>query len=198
MKRPIAMEDARGELLRHALIHLEEEGHETLSVRRLAEQAGLSSGAPYYHFSDRRALLLGLALEGFREMNVVAETVLAQTFPSSRARLGALSSAFLDYCDAHPQLIDLMYESELTRPIDAELEPAYRRAFDMIVEVMRDIHPAEQPSRSLVRAVTFWTSLFGLSRLLRQQLLDPFKSDLVGEWRDAILGEIVSSALAAA
>jgi len=165
-------------------------------VRRLAEQACLSSGAPYYHFTDRRGLLLGLALEGFRQMNAVAEHVLAQTFCGSRERLTALSSAFLDYCDAHPQLIDLMYESELTRPIDPALEPAYRQAFDMVVQVMRGIHPAEPPSRSLVRAVAFWTSLFGLSRLLRQQLLEPFKDELVGDWRDAILGEIVAAALA--
>ena len=41
------------------------EGLEALSLRALATQAGVSSGAPYHHFADRNDLLATIALQGF-------------------------------------------------------------------------------------------------------------------------------------
>jgi AcrR family transcriptional regulator len=191
-------EDVRADLLRCALTLLEKNGHESLSVRRVAELAGLSSGAPYYHFADRRALLLGLALEGFSNLHALAIRALDVGGVEPWQTLYALASVFLDFSAAHPELMDLMYESELTRPIDPALEPAYRRAFQMVVGVMRNVHPSVDKSTSLIRAVTFWTSLFGLSRLIRQRLLEPFSGEIEGSWRDTILREVVDKATATA
>jgi hypothetical protein len=58
------------------------------------------------------------------------------------------------------------------------------------------IHPAAADPAVLVRAVSFWTSLFGLSSLLHQRLLESFQGELDGSWRDAILGEMVAAAVA--
>lgn len=108
--------------------------------------------------------------------------------------LRALASAFIDFSERHPQLIDLMYESELTRPVDPGLEPSYRRAFDMVVNAVRSAAPNASETISIIRAVAFWTAVFGLSRILRQQLMQPFDDRIAGSWRDVVLDAIVAAA----
>lgn len=193
MKPP---ESARSELIAVALAMLEEGGHAQLSVRRVAERLGRSSGAPYFHFPNRRALLLALAVEGFNRSEARARAVLDRTDLTPQEALCALAETFLDFCDHRPELVDLMYESELTRPIDPQLEPAYRRAFDLVVEAMARVHPDADTRAPMLRAVGYWTALFGLSRLLRQQLLAPFDAKIDGGWREAILRDIVNAATA--
>lgn len=196
MNRNTDAKDGRAGLLRCALSLLEECGNESLSVRRVAERAGLSSGAPYYHFPDRRTLLLDLALEGFRLLDVAASAVLERAEIEPVMALRELASSFLDFSASHPKLIDLMYESELTRPIDEALLPAYREAFDMMVRALEPALAREAAGKAMTRAVAFWTSLFGLSRILRQQMLDPFEQPSGKSWREAILDEIVTAAVA--
>ena len=195
MSATLTTDDARSHLLRCASELLEESGSQALSVRRVSDRAGLSSGAPYYHFADRRALLIALALDGFDQLQRRADAVLAGSALSPAGLLLALSDAFLDFCADHPQLIDLMYESELTRPIDPMLEPAYRRAFELVVNVLQRAQSDRPSSEALVRAVTFWTSLFGLSRVLGHRLLEPFEAEIDGSWREAILETIIEAAV---
>ncbi|HAD65476.1 MAG TPA: TetR family transcriptional regulator, partial [Alcanivorax sp.] len=47
--------DLHAALLREAAVLLREQGVEGLSLRRLAERAGVSRTAPYHHFTDKNA-----------------------------------------------------------------------------------------------------------------------------------------------
>ena len=58
--------DLRQVLLRSAKQLIAEAGIENLSLRRLAERAGVSRTAPYHHFSDKNDLLCAIAAAGFR------------------------------------------------------------------------------------------------------------------------------------
>lgn len=55
----------REELIRRGLEALEREGAEALSLRALAEAAGVSKTAPYRHFKDKDLFLGALADEGY-------------------------------------------------------------------------------------------------------------------------------------
>ncbi|MFV4725668.1 TetR/AcrR family transcriptional regulator, partial [Mycobacterium tuberculosis] len=66
--QPSHREDLRGELLEAAVAYVVREGHESLSLRRLADMVGVAPSAPYHHFPDRRALLIAVALEGYKAM----------------------------------------------------------------------------------------------------------------------------------
>ncbi len=45
------------------------DGPEAVSLRELATAAGVSAAAPYQHFADRSAVLAGVALKGYQDMN---------------------------------------------------------------------------------------------------------------------------------
>ena len=47
---------------------LDEQSIQTLSIRELAREAGVSPGAPYHHFGDRNGLLVALASYGFEKL----------------------------------------------------------------------------------------------------------------------------------
>ena len=49
--------DLRAALIKAATAEIEHGGYENLSLRELADSVGVSRGAPYRHFADRRALL---------------------------------------------------------------------------------------------------------------------------------------------
>ncbi|MEL0252821.1 MAG: TetR/AcrR family transcriptional regulator, partial [Novosphingobium sp.] len=74
-KKPYHRENLRRDLLDAGREYVRQHGHHGLSIRTLAQQVGVSPGAPYHHFPDRRSLLLALAIEGFEEMHDGAEQV---------------------------------------------------------------------------------------------------------------------------
>jgi AcrR family transcriptional regulator len=81
-----------------------------LSLRALAERAGVSKTAPYRHFIDREAFLGALADEGFRllceELELAwAETSLGEKSERLVARMGR---AYMDFAVGHPALYRLM------------------------------------------------------------------------------------------
>ena len=63
--------DLREALVQAALREVERGGPESISLKALAKQLGVSQPAPYRHFSDREALLAAVTAEAFRQFNMV-------------------------------------------------------------------------------------------------------------------------------
>ena len=102
----------RAALLEAALAVLLESGPDALSLRRVAERAGVSSSAPYNHFRNKEALLTELAAdrraragEAFRAALAAADT--------PEAKLRALGRAYVDYALAHRAEFRLMFGGAL-------------------------------------------------------------------------------------
>jgi len=113
--KPSHREDLRGDLLAAACAILGREGHEEISIRRLAEEVGVSSAAPYHHFPDRRSLLIAVALEGYGAMFNAAQEAIGHV-SDPRTRLAQIFKAFLSFAVSNPNMFTLMYESESGRP----------------------------------------------------------------------------------
>ena len=61
--------------LKQELIHCacrlcEENGYETLSMRSIAKESGVSQTAPYRHFDTKESLYASVAMEGFKKLSV--------------------------------------------------------------------------------------------------------------------------------
>lgn len=118
--------DLRAELVRLGLEALEAEGVEALSLRSLAERAGVSKTAPYRHFPDRDYFLGVLADEGFR--------LLCASLGESAARGASLASmgrAFMAFAVGHPELYRLM-NSPLATRLPPELYGNARRSMELL------------------------------------------------------------------
>ncbi|RZF61155.1 TetR/AcrR family transcriptional regulator [Sphingomonas populi] len=189
-------EDLRSELLAAARQFVSDHGHEGLSVRKLAQIVGVSAGAPYHHFPDRRSLLLAVALEGYDEMNALGKRA-SDTAVPGRDQLFAMSHSFLVFAARHSRLFELMYESELTRPkVDPMIGIAQRKGFEILHEGVVTTLGADTQADVGVRVATLWSTIYGFALLRDRHMMAPH--DEISEPRsertaDAIIWHAISN-----
>lgn len=164
--------DLRAQLLDVAARLLREEGEEGLSMRRLAQELGVSRTAPYHHFSDKHSLLCGIAEEGFRrfrQVNADAELWNVDTF--SETSLQAFVRRYVNFAVSNAEYYDLMFggklwkSAALTASLKAEAYTAFREYVDHFRQLQAGgIFAANfDPLRY---AQLSWSTLHGMSRLL--------------------------------
>ena len=86
--------DLRDALVQAALAEAELGGPESISLKALAKQLGVSQPAPYRHFADREALLEAVTAEAFRQFNAVLRESVSK--PSKHSRLSRIARATLE------------------------------------------------------------------------------------------------------
>jgi AcrR family transcriptional regulator len=172
-------EDLRRDLLAAARDMIARQGYHTLSLRGLAQMVGVTSGAPYHHFSDRRALLLAIAIEGFEDLIAPTQAPDILKLPPLD-RLVALGRAYLDFAQHQPRLMELMYESELTTPALApELLVYQRQGSQALLDAVTEALPANMINDRISRVVGYWSTVYGLAVLRNKGLLQPHEPEAV-------------------
>ena len=182
VKKPYHHGALKEALLAQALQDLEAEGLEAVSLRHLAETAGVSKTAPYRHFADKRDLLVTLAADGFRLLAEKLEGVLpppaasAET-PSAdpRESLRALFRAYMDFARERPALYKLMI-SRLGFELHSEAcRLNSERALGCLIRAVAAAQAAgwrpHVDQTPLVLAL--WASVHGWATLLIDGLLPP-------------------------
>ncbi len=188
-------EDLRGDLLRAGRAYIAEHGHHSLSVRTLAQLVGVSSGAPYHHFKDRRALLLALALDGYAEITNAAAD--AASVGTPRERLIRLGLQFVEFATRSPQLLELMYESELTSPApDPALIEFQDIGHETLVAPVREALQSCDEGEIEVRVLTLWSTIYGFASLRRKHMIQKVEPRDIG--RDEITQRVVALTVDAA
>jgi AcrR family transcriptional regulator len=94
--------DLREALLQGADDLLRERGIEGLSLRKLAEQVGVSRTAPYHHFRDKHDLLCALAARGFAHLETLIEEAQLDRHGDLESGLRAFVRAYLSFAAGHP------------------------------------------------------------------------------------------------
>lgn len=107
--RPYHHGNLRADLLRAAEHALQNDGSESISLRELSRELGVSSTAPRRHFENKQALLEALAMQGFERLGKVL--VRATTGPeiSFEERMVSLALAYMRWAMRHEALMRLMF-----------------------------------------------------------------------------------------
>lgn len=105
----------RGEILAAAERIFIEHGYEGATIRKIADEVGLSSTALYMHFPDKGAILQEICRSALGELIAAAETLSAQEGPPE-VRLRRMIEAYAQFGFDHPNAYRLLY---LTRPVEA-------------------------------------------------------------------------------
>lgn len=103
--------NARSALIEAAGSLLEKNGAAGLSLRQLAEHAGLSRQAPYNHFADKAALLAELVRDGYERLGARTRASAAQGLEPTE-QLAAAADAYIGFGQEHPALFRLMFGRE--------------------------------------------------------------------------------------
>jgi AcrR family transcriptional regulator len=109
------------DILRAALSIVREEGHRSLSLRRLANNIEFSPTAVYLYFKNKEALLVGLTKLGYQQLNASIDRN-CQSITDPRNRLKAMLTTYWHFATHEKELYLLMQETEMKLN---ELEPLF-------------------------------------------------------------------------
>ena len=157
--------DLRTELLAQAPEMIGVEGLEKFTLRALARRIGVTHGAVYRHFSDKRELLVALALIGHAEFSQTLQSA-ASLDEDVEASIMAVARAYVRWSFAHDSHYQIMFGPRLNEDDrHPELEVAIEKTFCAVDGLFGRGSFSKARRRDL--AVSLMTQLHGYCDLVR-------------------------------
>jgi len=168
--------DLRESLLSAASRIIRETGIEGLSLRKLAEQVGVSRTAPYHHFKDKNALLCAIAEGGFLQIQSHIATLLADdlhtgSITNKTQAYRSYIRGYIDFAAENPEVYDLMFgrtiwkHAQVTEELRKTAYDTFQRDLQIVKALQKDkILPPEEDSLRFAQVV--WGTLHGIARLV--------------------------------
>lgn len=158
---------------------IQEQGIDSLSMRKLADYVGVSRTAPYHHFKDKNQLLCAIAETGFKlqdefvsadHSEVNHQVITDDAKDSGLQELERLVQSYIQFAITHPAHYDLMYGGKIWKQKLAteSLEIASRHSFKHWLERIEEFQARKvlnQQESTLRLAQVAWATLHGLCRL---------------------------------
>ncbi len=151
-------------------------GVEALSLRELGRLAGVSRGAPYYYFADKRELVARIGELGFRRMGARIDAA-SRSESGIAGQLHAGLRAYVQFALDEGDFFDLMFASVLERstpagdgaPAFAYSSTAARDAFTILSRGIEDAQRAGQlrGGDPLLLGNALWAYAHGVAVLAR-------------------------------
>jgi AcrR family transcriptional regulator len=158
--------DLRAACLRAALDLLEEGGSGALSLRAVAQRAGVAPSAPYRHYADREALVSAVAAVGYREL----ADYLAAASPAPRTPddLAAVAVGYVQFALQRPALFRVMFAEPCDRDSD-ERVAATAAISAYLASIVSNAFPGADPA---ALSIAVWALVHGLAFLHLDGKLD--------------------------
>lgn len=149
------------ELLRLTLNVVEKDGHASISVRDIAQAAGVTPMAVYRHFEGRTGLLAAVAGLGMKQL-YEAHLRVIDGLSDPWKQLEATMRVFLHYVDVHPRLFALMYDPAVVAEPKSDVEFASQvMAYRSIAALFSSALPRATPREIKLRELAMWSALYG-------------------------------------
>ncbi|MCR9144141.1 MAG: TetR family transcriptional regulator [bacterium] len=113
-------EQTRALIYETALQLFQREGFEATTMRAIAEAAGLSAGAAYYHFQSKNDLVLEFYVQSEAELRSQMERICASS-PDFFERLEALLVFRLEQFETHRKFVGVLFQNAIEP--DSPLSP---------------------------------------------------------------------------
>lgn len=160
--------DLRNTLLALGTEMLAESGVAALSLRKLAQRAGVSHNAPYQHFPDKESLLAAIAEQGFRLLGDAMDSAQADpTHSDPIERLIATGQSYVVFALNHPAHYQLMFgplNNEAYPDLRATSHDTLAKLVHLVATLQASGHLRPAPPRDVATAI--WSLVHGLSAIL--------------------------------
>ena len=161
--------DLRQTLIDTACKHLRESGADTLSLRALARQIGVSQTAPYRHFDSKNALFAAIAVYGLQLLKTELHRARDLHRDDHEATILEVGLAYISWATENADKYLLLFDSSLVEfGKYPDLLEASNDAFAVLMHTIERGKQAglliDRPTHQLAGA--FWASVHGASSLL--------------------------------
>ena len=178
----------------------EENGYETLSMRSIAKESGVSQTAPYRHFETKESLYASVAMEGFKKLSKVTSIDTSQKV--TKKKLIETSVNYINFGLENANTYDLMFGTAVG---DFSNYPELLDCANATYENMRlSFAKLANDSEEIIayKCITLWSMLHGLVGILRKVAIagvdaEPLKgpmtsANLIGNNLDLHLDKVLT------
>jgi AcrR family transcriptional regulator len=166
--------DLRSALLDAGLRLLRSRSVDSLSLRELAREVGVSAAAIYRHFPDKSALMAALAIEGLERL-AGAQRQATRSAGGGQAGFLASGMAYVRFAVDNPALFRLVFSAaQGCDPLDAQID-SVSTAMRGLRQDIEALVPAGAPAAERkAAALHAWALVHGLAQLVldRQMPVD--------------------------
>ena len=160
--------DLKNALIQAGMEILAEEGLGSLSLRKVAKQAGVSHAAPYSHFKDKQALIAAISTEGFRRLYIQLESVLKEYEAQPDILLVETAWAYMQFALNETDCFKLMFSSALEKEKEyPDFVAVSQKSFAQLVKIVEICQQggALKAGELDLLAVKLWSSVHGFASL---------------------------------
>lgn len=161
--------DLKNALIAAGIDILATESLAALSLRNVAQRAGVSHAAPYAHFADKQALIAAISTEGYRRLY---ETVLrvTQRYPAEPVRqLIEAAWGYATFALNDPEHFKITFSGAVEREHEyPALVEMSQRSFALVVQIVCACQGAGilRPGPADMVAVSVWSAVHGFVALM--------------------------------
>ncbi|MDJ0825404.1 MAG: TetR/AcrR family transcriptional regulator [Rhodobacter sp.] len=171
--------DLRAGLVEATRALVEEKGPDRFSVSDACRLAGVSTAAPYRHFSDKEEMLRAVALEGMLRNRDMFAAAAAKHPLGSLDAIAAMGMAYIEFAQTEPGVFRLMFGLTREHDKDPELMEQGKANYGILLQHMAArMGKAEIDDDVAKRAFPLWTFVHGLSFLLIDEKVSAMELDL--------------------
>jgi AcrR family transcriptional regulator len=185
MKAPYHHGHLASELVRVAIAQLNENGVDSITLRGVCGELGVSQSAAYHHFENKEALLQAMSSQGEAELTrrfkAAIEGIGKNTDKAAISRFDALGRAYINFAIEEPHLFTLTFGPMCnfnSEEIDAESMEMLRHSLTELAE-----RGLISPKNIEPLALLAWTSVHGFSQLvisglMSKELVEPLLASI--------------------
>src|SRR5919199_6517077 len=156
-------EEVRASILRAAWQLVEDEGWQSLSIRKIAEAIEYSVPVIYDHFANKEAILLEFTKQGFQLLNEQLEAAKSKSNDPAQ-QLEDMAYAYWNFAFDHKEYYQLMYglgmpTCETVKQIN-ELNAFTELILSTVKELIKN--SKDPDTDPYLKLHTFWSMLHGL------------------------------------
>jgi AcrR family transcriptional regulator len=143
--------------------HVEMEGFQSLTARKVASSIGYTVGTLYHVFRNFDDLIIHLNARTIDEMAaLIQQNTRRKRNPENRIR--AMAEFYVKYATDHPDRWRLVFEHRAPRGIPTPLQMKERRdvLFEMVADNLREISPGRMLQEVDHTATALWSGIHGI------------------------------------
>jgi AcrR family transcriptional regulator len=160
--------DLKNTLIKAGIEILSKEGIRGLSLRKVAQKAGVSHTAPYSHFADKQSLIAAISIEGFRTIYEDLNDVIHRYKGEPLRQLVEGAWAYIRFALRDPAHFKVTFSSVLEREKDYPLfVEMSQKCFGMVAQIVESCQASGvlRAGPADVEAISMWSMVHGFVSL---------------------------------
>lgn len=165
----------REKILEQSRIMLYSKGYDSISMRKIAKEVGVSATSIYLYFKNKDHLVHTLIEESVEELSTSIEAG-ASKVSGTIEKFEAIVRSYVGFAMSHPEKYQVIYtvKSELMGRYPKEKFRKARRGYSLLESVITQgvkegLMELEQP---MIAAYSIWAQLHGITSVVLNQRLD--------------------------